>query len=211
MRYTLLIILCALNFTASAQFWKSKPKVEERPQVPELVLQINVIQPVTVSNTKLNTPPIHGFELAHTEFEREIAEEMMLNEAKHNMRFRIYNLASYNFSSLAAMYAQDNRFSEAKWYFLQSNELAHQANDTKHILDNLLALAAIKIQIGELTLAKTDLQEAHDIAAAKVMQNELTEINKRLIDLETNKIVSPKLGLRYADAVEAENNKVKIN
>jgi hypothetical protein len=209
MKFILLAFFCTLTFTASAQFWKHKPKTEDHTQFPVLATE-HTHQPI-LFNTALHTTAIHEVQLQHINYNLQLAEDMILKEAKHNMRFRIYNLASYNFSDLAALYVRQNRFSEAKWYLLQSNQIARQEDDTKHTLDNLLALATIKTQIGELALAKTDLQEAHDMATAKGMQQELTEIDKRINYLQTNKTVSPKLIVRYADAVEAENNKPKIN
>lgn len=208
MRFIILIIFCATSFTASAQFWQSKPKRLPSPPLEQLAQTPSPI----LFKTAVGTPVIHDVQLRNSIYNLELAEEVVLKEAKHNMRFRIYNLASYNFSDLAALYVQQNRFSEAKWYLLQSNQISRQADDTKHTLDNLLALATIKVQIGEIALAKTDLQEAHDIATAKGLQTELTEIDKRISFLQNNKMVAAKIQLRYAEAVEeANNSKNKIN
>lgn len=207
MRFTILVIFCTISFTASAQFWQSKPKPHRDP-----ALELAQTSSPILFNTATKTPAIQVLQLQRSIYNLELAEEVMLKEAKHNMRFRVYNLASYNFSDLAALYVQQNRFSEAKWYLLQSNQISRQADDTKHTLDNLLALATIKVQIGEIALAKTDLQEAHDIATTKGLQAELTEIDKRLSYLQNNKTATAKLQLRYAEAVEeANNNKSKIN
>ncbi len=141
----------------------------------------------------------------------EAAEEVVLKEAKHNMRYRQYNLASYNFSELAALYLQQNRFSEAKWYLLQSNAIARQDQNIRHVLDNLAVLAEIKTSIGEAQLAMVDLQEAHDIATAKGMQTDLVSIDKKIKYLQTNKIAAVKAELRYAEAVEIANSKTPAN
>ncbi len=106
---------------------------------------------------------------------------------------------------------QQNRFSEAKWYLLQSNAIARQAENTRHLLDNLFVLADIKTTIGEIPLAMVDLQEAHDIAMAKGMQTDLTAIDKKIKYLQTNKIAAVKAELRYAEAVEIANSKTPIN
>ena len=60
--------------------------------------------------------------------------KMVMEQAKHNMRFRVYNDASYNFSDLAALYVKLHRWSEAKWYYLQSNNISREQNDDKHTM-----------------------------------------------------------------------------
>ncbi|MCC8424961.1 hypothetical protein [Mucilaginibacter sp. UR6-11] len=210
MRFTLLLIFCTIGFTASAQFWRRKPK-----PAPVVLTAVQSF-PTQVTNTTIDVSPknLHGVELPCSVYNLELAEEAILKEAKHNMRFRIYNLASYNFSDLAALYLKQNRFSEAKWYLLQSNTIARQAEDSRHLLNNLLVLAAIKNRIGEIPLALVDLQEAHDIAFAKGMLTDLAAIDKQIKYLQTNKILTAKAELRYAEAVEtaaAANNKAVVN
>jgi hypothetical protein len=207
-KYILLLLFCTPGLTASAQFWRKKPK-----PAPLVVLEAVQTQPVITFNTTINTSAqnIHGVDLPRSVYNLELAEEVVLKEAKHNMRFRQYNLASYNFSDLAALYLKQNRFSEAKWYLLQSNAIAHQAENIRHLLDNLFVLADIKTTIGEMPLAMVDLQEAHDIAIAKGMQADLTAIDKKIKYLQTNKIAAVKAELRYAEAVEIANSKTPIN
>ncbi len=204
MRFAILIIFCTLSLTASAQFWKKKKPEEVFPRYPELE-QPAYSSEIAVSTVKLNMPGVDTVPFKRTVYEIELAEDMVMKEAKHNMRFRIYNLASYNFSDLAGLYLLQNRFSEAKWYLLQSNEISRQQNDDKHTISNLLILADIKLAIGELALAKLDLQEAHELANAKGFTADLAAIEKKMHDVEFNKTVAPKAELRYAEAVEANN------
>lgn len=207
MRFTLIIFLCAIGFTASAQFWHRKPKAERFSLLSEAQTQTSVaITPIYIT-----APNVQEVQLPRSIYNLESAEDGVMKDAKHNMRYREYNLASYNFSDLALLYLQQNRFSEAKWYLLQSNAISRQQNDTKHTLSNLLILADIKTIIGELTLAKLDLQEAHDLAAAKGMQVDVAEIDKKITYLQNNKVVAAKPTMRYAEAVELANSKVVVN
>lgn len=207
MRFILLLIFCTITLTASAQFWRRKPETK-----PETLVAVSLPPPtiVSMSVADYNFRPV---QLTRSAYSVELAEEAILKEAKHNMRFREYSMASYNFSDLAALYLQQNRFSEAKWYLLQSNDIARRSENTRHLLDNLLILSDIKIQIGENILAMADLQDARDVATAKGMLTDLTAIEKKIKHLQTNKIVTAKAELRYADAVEAaaNNNKLPIN
>ncbi|MDB5159415.1 MAG: tetratricopeptide repeat protein [Mucilaginibacter sp.] len=210
MRFTLIFILCFIGLNASAQlqlqFWKRKPK----PQPVVLTAVQALPSQIDMATTKLPNG-LPGQRLNYSVFCLELAEDAILKEAKHNMRFRIYNVASYNFSDLAALYLQQNRFSEAKWYLLQSNTIARQAENTRHLLDNLMILADIKNKIGEVPLALMDLQEAHDVAVDKGMLSDLAIINKKIKYLQTNKILAAKVELRYADAVEVANSKTAVN
>jgi hypothetical protein len=205
MKFALLVILCALSITASAQFWKKKKEPEiVYPRFPELS-QPAYFSDITVTNTPMKMPGVFARTLKRSVYDIELAEDAVMKEAKHNMRFREYRLASYNFSDLADLYILQNRFSEAKWYLLQSNAISKEQNDDRHTILNLLNLAAIKFAIGEVALAKIDLQEAHDLANLKGFLTDVTAINKKMQDLEFNKSLSPKMGLRYAEAVEASN------
>lgn len=206
MRYYILIFFCVISFTASAQFWQKNPK-QPRTFLPEV--KAYYLGELTAS---INIPAINDIQLSQVRVsDMDLVEASMLKEAKHNMRFRIYNQASYNFSELAKFYVKQNRFSEAKWYLLQSNNISRQQDDNKHTVANLLALANIKTEIGEYTLAKADLQEAHNIATAKGLLADLTEINKRISFLQNNKPSAIKVETRYAETVETANAKARIN
>ena len=212
MRPILLIIFCTIGFTASAQFWHRKPKRVPQEERFPLLEEVKSPSPIIVTTIVNNhDQDIHDLQLPRSIYLLGVTEETMLAEAKHNMRFRIYNLASYNFSDLAAFYILQNRFSEAKWYLLQSNAISRQEDDTKHTLSNLLSLADIKAKIGEPALAQLDLQEAREIASAKGTQTDLAEIDKKIKYLQTNKIAVAKADIHYADEVEIANSKTATN
>jgi hypothetical protein len=136
---------------------------------------------------------------------------LLIRQAKYNMHYRIFNLASNNFTDLASFYILQNRFSEAQWYLLQSNAITSTNGDNKHTLSNLLMLADIKARIGENGLAQAELQEARGLAITKGLLADLTEIDKRIKYLQTTKIVTAKPAMRYAESVEAANSKTIVN
>jgi hypothetical protein len=199
-KFTLLLAFSIISLTASAQFWKAKRK----PQ-PILVLEQ---MPVSVNIPKATAPvnAVFDQELGESDYMAYLAEQAMIKVAKHNMRFRVYADASYNFSDLADIYLRQNRFSEAKWYLLQSNAIARNTDNNRHLIDNLVTLANIKSVIGETALALVDLQEAHDIAVTKGLKIDLTAIEKKIKYLQTNKTTATKAELRYANAVEIANS-----
>jgi hypothetical protein len=198
-KLTLLLAFCIIGLTASAQFWKAKRKPQ--PAVVEQQMPAFTIVP----KASLPADAIFNQELEESDLMAYFKEQSMIKEAKHNMRFRVYVDASYNFSDLANLYVGQNRFSEAKWYLLQSNAIARNTDNSKHLVDNLLILANIKSVIGETGLALADLQEARDIAVAKGLKKELPVIEKKIKYLQTNKTTATKAELRYANAVEVAN------
>jgi len=127
-------------------------------------------------------------------------EKMLIKSAKHNMSWRIYNVASYNFSDLAQLYIKMHRMSEAKWYLLQSNYISRGENDDKHTITNLISLAFIKENGGDLVSARADLIEAHDMAQAKGMKDKVEEIDKKIALLGQNK---SSFANRYAETAVA--------
>jgi hypothetical protein len=199
MRFFLLLACCAISLNTSAQFWKKKqPRYALIEQSRSLLMpKFNTSQLglKTVSYTKFVSTPM---------FDYDKVEQAMLKEAKRNMRYRVYEQASYNFSDLAGLYLLHNRFSEAKWYLLQSNALSR---DIKLTLTNLLTLAGIKTNLGEASLAKIDLQEARILATANGLKKDVIEIDKRLSALAISKPLAIKPELRYSEAVEAAARK----
>jgi hypothetical protein len=199
-KFTLLLAFSIIGLTASAQFWKAKRKAQPVLVLEQLPVLINIPKATAPANA------VFDQELAESDYMIYMAEQAMIKEAKHNMRFRVYADASYNFSDLADIYLRQNRFSEAKWYLLQSNAIARNTDNSRHLIDNLVTLATIKSVIGETALALADLQEAHDIAVAKGLKIDLTTIEKKIKYLQTNKITATKAELRYANAVEIANS-----
>ena len=203
MRLTLFILFCTVTLTASAQFWQKK--VKEPTRFPELQ-QASYTSATTISAaTQTNTVNVQAVVLKRSNYNIELAEDIIMREAKHNMRFREYNTASYNFTDLAHLYILQHRFSEAKWFLLQSNLISRERNDDKHTIANLLDLAGIKASIGELALARIDLKEAHDLATLKGLTADLATVDSKTkeIELSTNPVYS-KSQFRYASAVEAD-------
>ncbi|MEO8887136.1 MAG: hypothetical protein ABI367_13815 [Mucilaginibacter sp.] len=202
MRLILFICFCTLTFSASAQFWKKKQV--RYPQLQEAsYISATTISPATVTLTH----NVRLLAIKHPDHSLDIAEEIILKEVKHNMRYRVYDEASYSFTELAHLYVLEHRFSEAKWFLLQSNNLAKQQNNDKLTIANLLDLAAIKASIGELALARTDLKEAHDLAALKGLKESLNDVEQTTKDIELKNTTGfIRAGLRYAAAVEANKN-----
>jgi len=208
MRPVLLVILIAISFSASAQWWRVDLKLKKKQERPAAIERPVDHSFARLPALKISHPKIYPVQFDRTPYSYLAAEDIVMKAAQHNMRFRVYADASYNFSELAHLYIKENRLSEAKWYLLQSNNISRQQNDDKHTIANLMDLAFIKSSIGDYALAQDDLTEAHDLATAKGLNEFLTEIEKRLLDLKQNRLIPAKLVTRYAETPE-KNSKAE--
>lgn len=205
MRYRLIIFFCAISFSASAQWWHIHIGFRKHP----VLAQIKLSQPNSVSKIKIAATPdnfsVQPIVYAESTFVLEAEEAVLMKTVKHNMSWRIYNVASYNFSDLAYVYMKLHRFSEAKWYLLQSNTISREENDDKHTIDNLVSLAEVKTDIGDTASARADLVEARGLARARGMQQQTAEIEKKISLLDQYKASVQKPEPKYAET--AENGK----
>ena len=198
MKYILLVLLSSICFSASAQWWQKPLNIFKKNERFPLLTSLNdnsVTRLPGVIITKCKVVPVV---VEHGSYITTIEEEAMIRTAQHNMRFRMYNLASYNFSDLAQMYLKENRLSEAKWYLLQSIQISRQQSDDKHTITNLMGLATVKVGYGDYLQAVQDLNEALNLANLRGMLTDVASINKQMRFLQENKD-SPKAEIRYAE------------
>jgi hypothetical protein len=201
MRYIILVILCALNLSASAQWWRGDFRKHTRyPQIAQV--KDHSLKKFLAAKPPLSKPKVALVAIARSQFSLEINERIVMRAAQHNMRFREYALASYKFSELAQIYVKENRLSEAKWYYLQSILISKQQNDHQHTINNLVSLAMIKADLGDLTQAQQDLAEARDLARTTGRNNDVKMIDGKIKFVQSNKVWLPKSELRYAEAVD---------
>lgn len=204
MRLRLIIFFCLISFSASAQFWNKISFKKKHIILPALPPAKGCRFVNSSATLKLNSLQVQPGIFETCEFTLESTSKMVMEMAKHNMRFRVYNDASYNFSELAALYVRLHRWSEAKWYYLQSNNISRQENDDKHTMSNLVCLAVIKINTGDIPSAKADLAEARDLACAHGMQAETADIEKKMRLLDQNTDTTGKPGVKYAETAGGE-------
>jgi hypothetical protein len=94
------------------------------------------------------------------------------NEAINYTMLALHNYSKYSdtlgmrtcFNYLTKVYRSQKKFSQAKWFVLQSNTISRTLNDKPNIISSLLELAAIKMDIKDYSLAMRDLNEALKIS-----------------------------------------------
>lgn len=199
MKFTLIIILLTtLSLSASAQ-WYYRIGLKKAVRYPAIA-QVKTNSIKRLPAAKLRLAKIAKFKIPdQSDYELDAAEAAIMKTAQHNMRFRIYDIASYNFSQLAELFMKQNRFSEAKWYLLQSTKISREQNDDKHTIANLMDLAMVKANLGDLQQSQQDLDEARQIATTRNWPSDVADIEKENIYIKINKSASsPKLELKYA-------------
>lgn len=202
MRYIILVIFCALNLSASAQWWRGDFKKHVRYAQISQVKDLSLKRFLSDKPARYNPKKLAKNVVPRSQFSLEINERIVMRAAQHNMRFREYALASYRFSELAKIYVGENRLSEAKWYYLQSILISKQQNDYQHTINNLISLALIKADLGDLTQAQQDLAEARDLARTTGRTDDVKLIDSKIKFVQSNKVWLPKSELRYAEAVD---------
>lgn len=204
MRYLLIILFCAFNLTASAQWWRGDFK--KHPRRPLLAMAKNQgikrIPKAAVINKQL---PM--YKMPRTSYSLALSQKAVIKQAQHHMRFREYGLASYDFSELAELYVQENRLSEAKWYYLQSIQISKKQENHQQTIKNLISLAMVKADLGDLAQSQQDLTEARTLASSLGRIADILIIDKKITYVKNNKIWLDKNELRYADNAEPQPKK----
>jgi tetratricopeptide (TPR) repeat protein len=71
-----------------------------------------------------------------------------------------------SFDNLAKVYSSQRKFSQAKWFILQSNNISRIKNDIPNIIASLVKLSTVKMEIRDYKLAMRDLNEALTLSIA---------------------------------------------
>ena len=202
MRFILLILFSGFYLSASAQWYRIDLKLRKKIERPA---SIEVIPPHFIARlphhpVKMLLTNIEKKAFNRSEFSYQAMEASVMKTAQHNMRFRVYNDASYNFSELARLYIQQNRYAEAKWYLLQSNSISRNVNDDRHTIANLIDLATVKAGLGDYIQAQQDLNEALEMANIRGYKDDVAAVNKEILLVKRSSLNPVKVDVRYAEA-----------
>ncbi len=106
------------------------------------------------------------------------------NAAISNTMSALHIYSKYNdttglrisFDNLTKAYHAQHKYSQAKWFILQSNTLSRYKNDNPNIITSLLELASIKSDIKDYKLAMRDLNEALTISSKNHYPQQESEV-----------------------------------
>lgn len=199
MKYLIIVLLCACNLSASAQWWRGDFKKHKRYP---LIVQSKIHSVQRLPKFTMAKTTVQVKQVQRSAYNLELCEKEVIKAAQHHMRYREYAMASYSFSELAQLYVQENRLSEAKWYYLQSIRLSKIQADDGHTIVSLIALAMVKADLGDLPQAQQDLAEARRIAFTTGRNAEVQFIDKKIAYVKSNKVWLSKADLRYAETAQ---------
>lgn len=84
------------------------------------------------------------------------------------------------FDYLAKVYHAQKKYSQAKWYILQSNTISRSMNDVPNIITSLTVLSKIKADIKDYQLALRDLHEAINLSSTNRLSKTEADVNLTL-------------------------------
>ena len=99
------------------------------------------------------------------------SEPEQLNNALSYVMQGLHIYSSFNnsnglmrcFDNLGVIYRKEKKYTQAKWFILQANNVARLQKDTVSIIHSLIALAAVKTDINDIKLAKRDVNEIYQL------------------------------------------------
>lgn len=97
------------------------------------------------------------------------AVEYVLKAIHYNSKLNDTLAIRDNFNCLSAAYFIQHKFTQAKWFALQSNYISRNRKDAPAMINSLMQLASIKIAIKDYKMAEKDFNEA--ITLTKYVNN----------------------------------------
>ncbi len=202
-KFCLLAFCCVLtSLSTQAQWWK-KTRIERFA----LIKEAKCIVPDYYGALKLSalTKTLAPVIVGRSQYSYDINEAAVMKALRHSLRYHITADAFIGFNNLVVLYLDQSRYSEAKWYLLQYNNMGRQHNDNKAIVFSLIALGMLKADIGDFAQARQDLLEARDICTSQGLLSDLTNIAKKLDQVEYKRVLNVKNDIRYAVVAEGKD------
>jgi len=91
------------------------------------------------------------------------------------------------FDNLGMVYHLQKKYTQAKWFILQSSAISREKHDTLNIISSLLTLVAVKEDIKDFNLAKRDLDEALALARTRPDIDQQIKVQQALSDYFSKK------------------------
>lgn len=195
MKILLAVFISFFSLNASAQ-WYTRLSFWKKPErFPQIILTVNKTETKLLSNASFNN---FNTALCRSKYSIDAEEAYHMKNLRRSMRYGQDSMR-VQFDHLASFYFLQNRFSEAKWYMLQSNAISRHHKNYSQIVGSLLALADIKSSLGDFKQADADLSEAKTIASSHSLMPALQKIEEHSKQNQLNKEIGFKAENRYSD------------
>lgn len=163
------------NYFSLARIYKYREDFPEAIKYNELILEEALINK---NNRQLGEVYLNLANIWTSQRRYKEAEAIIMSKALPLFAYKIHDKISLmkSFDQLADIFKQQKRFSEAKWFYIQSNSVARKLNNSSGIVNSLVSLGHVKMSIGDHQLALTDFKEAERLSLSNKYQFKLVEI-----------------------------------
>jgi len=169
----------AKNYLSLARIYKYRGNVVEAVKYNQNIIQFSL---QNSTNLYLAEAYINLANLWSAQKRYKEAEALLISKALPLSYYKLKDMISTIscYDQLAEIYQKQRRFSEAKWFYIQSNMLARKINNPAGIVNSLVNLAHVKMSIGHHELALKDFREAEQLSISNKYSFELVEIKDDL-------------------------------
>ncbi len=172
------------NHFSLARIYKYREDLAEAVKINELI----VSQALEIRNNRyLGEAYLNLASLWNAQKKYKDAEAIMLTKALPLFCYKLQDKvgAMRCYDQMAEIFQSQKRYSEAKWFCIQSNMVARKINNTSGIVNSLVSLAHVKMSIGDHQLALYDFREAERLSISNKYQYKLVEIKNDLSKVYT--------------------------
>ena len=163
------------NYFSLARIYKYREDLTEALKYNELIMEEAL---VSRNNRYLGEAYLNLASIWTAQKKYKEAEAIIMSKAlplyAYKIRDKIGSMRCYD--QLAEIFQLQKRFSEAKWFYIQSNMVARKINNSPGIVNSLVSLGHVKMSIGDHQLALTDFREAEQLSISNKYRFKLVEI-----------------------------------
>ncbi|MEJ7693811.1 tetratricopeptide repeat protein [Daejeonella sp.] len=167
------------NYFSLARIYKYKKDFNEAVKYNELIVAESL---ASRNNRDLGEAYLNLASIWTAQRKYKDAEAIIMNKAlplfAYKLHDKIGSMRSYD--QLAEIFQLQKRFSEAKWFYIQSNMVARKMNNSSGIVNSLVSLGHVKMSIGDHKLALSDFREAEALSISNKYRFKLVEIKNDL-------------------------------
>lgn len=167
------------NYFSLARIYKYKEEFKEALKYNELIVEEGL---ASRNNRYLGEAYLNLASIWTAQKKYKDAEAIIMDKALPLFAYKIHDkLGSMRcYDQLAEIFVLQKRFSEAKWFYIQSNMVARKLNNSTGIVNSLVSLGHVKMSIGDHHLALTDFREAEQLSISNKYRFKLVEIKNDL-------------------------------
>jgi len=152
--YLICIIFSVVTFAANAQSTDSLQK--QLDTAKNACTKLNLYTTIAANLIQFEQPKTR--EVTYAEAGK--AVDYVLKAIHINAQDGDYFALRTNFDCLSQAYFIQKKYTQAKWFNLQSNTISRDLHDSPRIIYSLMQMATIKMAIKDYKLAQQDLDEA---------------------------------------------------